>query len=113
MKKQHLLDFIEFNEERFTKRIVFKEGQSTSFSLNFMPGQALPAHTHPGSHVYIQVLQGKGVFTIDEKEVQGSPNDVILVAGDELLSFVNSGSSNVSLYVMLNKIPDDRYAQDI
>jgi len=113
MKKEILDQFIEYNEERLTKRIISKGGGSTVFLLNFMPNQALPAHKHPGSNVYLLVLSGEGTFTIDEQVVKVNKNDVIVCNGDENLSFVNDGSENVSLYVTLTKIPDERYAQDI
>lgn len=113
MRKTHLQDYIEYSEERFTKRIIFKENESTVFVLNFMPGQALPAHKHPGTNVYLLVTEGEGIFTIDNQEVKAKKDDVILCTGDEELAFVNDGESNTSLYVMLNKIPDERYVQNI
>ncbi|MEH7522992.1 hypothetical protein V7149_06845 [Bacillus sp. JJ1503] len=53
MEKKSITDAIEFSEEKFTKRIIFREGESTVFVLNFMPGQKLPAHKHPGTNVCI------------------------------------------------------------
>nr|WP_026021834.1 cupin domain-containing protein [Bacillus timonensis] len=113
MKKEMLNNFIEYIEEKLTKRVIFKEGGSTIFVLNFMPNQELPPHKHPGSNVYLLVLSGEGTFSIDEQEVKVKKNDVIVCNGDESLSFVNNGTENVSLYVTLTKIPDERYAQDV
>lgn len=113
MKKEMLDSFIEYNEERLTKRVIFKEGGSTVFVLNFMPNQQLPAHKHPGSNVYLLVLAGEGTFTIDEQEVKVKKNDCLVCNGEETLSFVNDGSENVSLYVTLTKIPEERYAEDV
>ena len=113
MKQTNLQEYMEYSEERFTKRIIFKEGESTVFVLNFAPQQALPAHKHPGTNVYILVLEGEGKFTLDGKEVKTKKNDVLLCAGEEELAFVNDGQDNTSLYVMLNKIPDERYVQNI
>ncbi|WP_335871850.1 cupin domain-containing protein [Bacillus sp. 2205SS5-2] len=113
MKQSYLQDYIEFSKERFTKRILFKEGESTVFVLNFAPTQALPKHKHPGTNVYLLVLDGEGTFTIDGKDVKAKKHDVIVCHGDEELAFVNDGEQQTSLYVMLSKIPDERYAQDI
>lgn len=113
MKRTNLQDYIEYSEERFTKRIMFKEDESTVFVLNFAPQQALPTHNHPGTNVYILVVEGSGTFTINTEEVKAKKNDVILCTGDEDLAFINDGQENTSLYVMLNKIPDERYVQDI
>ncbi|MFC3039677.1 cupin domain-containing protein [Virgibacillus xinjiangensis] len=113
MKIQNLNEYMEMNKERFTKRIIFKEDKSTVFVLNFEPGQTLPAHKHPGSNVYLLVLQGEGTFTIDRKEVPVQQDDVLVCNGDEELAFASTGSSDVSLYVMLNKIPDEQYAKNM
>ncbi|GGM40391.1 hypothetical protein GCM10011351_28150 [Paraliobacillus quinghaiensis] len=113
MIKHNITDFIEFNSERFTKRVIFKEDKTTVFILNFKPGQSLPAHKHPGSNVQLIVLEGEGKFAIDGEEVLIKQNDTLFVTGDEELAFSNCGTENVSLYVMLNKIPDERYAENI
>lgn len=113
MEKRSLTNYQEFSEERFTKRIVFKKGESTVFLLNFTPGQELPKHTHPGTEVFILTMQGEGTFTIDGSEVKAGANDTVHVTGSEELSYKNSGSEPVTLYVMLNKIPDERFAQNI
>ncbi|KIY22482.1 MULTISPECIES: cupin domain-containing protein [Mesobacillus] len=113
MEKQALQAYQEFSEERFTKRIVFKKGDSTVFLLNFMPGQELPKHTHPGTEVFILTIQGEGSFTIDGEEVTAAANETVHLNGSEELAYKNTGSVPVTLYVMLNKIPDDRFAQNI
>lgn len=113
MEKQSLIEYQEFSKERFTKRIVFKKGESTVFLLNFMPGQELPKHTHPGTEVFILTMQGEGTFTIDGEEVVAAANETIHVSGNEELAYKNTGSEPVTLYVMLNKIPDERFAQNI
>lgn len=113
MEKKSITEAMEYNSERFTKRIVFQKGESTAFVLNFMPGQALPAHKHPGTEVYLLVLCGSGTFTINGVDTEASANEVVHSAGDEDLAFANTGTEPVSLYVMLNKVPDERYVQNI
>ncbi len=113
MKHANLQEFIEYSTERFTKRIIFKEGESTVFALNFKPGQALPTHKHPGTNVYLLVLNGEGTFMIDGNEVKVTKDDVVVCGGESNFSFVAGGEENTSLYVMLNKIPDERYVQNV
>ncbi|MEH7124932.1 cupin domain-containing protein [Bacillus sp. JJ1773] len=113
MEKKSIIDALEFSEEKFIKRIIFREGESTVFVLNFMPGQKLPAHKHPGTNVYLMVLQGNGTLIINGEPFEVEEKDVIRADGEEEFAFTNSGNENVSLYVMLNKIPDERYAQNI
>jgi quercetin dioxygenase-like cupin family protein len=113
LEKKSIKDFQEFSEERFTKRVMFNDGGSTVFILNFQPGQKLPPHKHPGTEVYLLTLDGSGTFTIDGNQTSVNPNDAVHLSGEEEMSFENTGSSPVSLYVMLNKVPDERYTQNI
>ena len=39
MKQTNLQKYMEYNEEKFTKRVIFKEGESAVFVLNFAPKQ--------------------------------------------------------------------------
>ncbi|RHW31197.1 cupin domain-containing protein [Neobacillus notoginsengisoli] len=113
MEKQSLSPYMEFSKERFTKRIIFKKGESTAFVLNFNPGQQLPPHKHPGTEVFLHVLSGIGTFIIDGAEQEVSANDVVHCGGEEMLAFKNNGSGPVSLYVILSKVPSPEYAKDI
>lgn len=113
MEKKSVETFKEYSEERFTKRVIFNDGGSTVFILNFLPGQKLPPHKHPGTEVYLLVLDGSGAFTIDETQTEVTKNDAIHCSGEENLAFENTGNEPVSLYVMLNKVPDERYVQNI
>jgi quercetin dioxygenase-like cupin family protein len=113
MEKKSLQEYLEYSEEKFTKRIIYKKGDSTVFVLNFMPGQTLPAHKHPGTEVYLLVIKGSGTFTIDGVDTDVQTNDAIHTSAEEELAFKNTGNEPTSLYVMLNKIPDERFATNI
>lgn len=113
MEKQSLLAYQEYSEERFTKRVIYKKGETTAFVLNFLPGQQLPAHKHPGTEVYLFVVTGNGAFTVDGKEIEVSEGDLIHVGGEEEMAFNNNGTEPVSLYVVLSKVPSEKYAQNI
>lgn len=104
MDKQSIKTFQEFNEDKFTKRVIFNNGNSTAFVLNFLPGQKLPAHKHPGAEVYLFVVSGNGTMIIDGKETDVTETDVIHTSDEEELSFANTSSDRVSLYVVLNKL---------
>lgn len=113
MDKQSLQAFKEYSEDKFTKRVIYNMGGSTVFVLNFMPGQELPEHTHPGTEVFLLVLDGEGTFIIDGNETAVKANDVVHCGSGERLAFKNSGNNPVSLYVMLNKVPNEKFAQNI
>lgn len=113
MEKKNLKDFQEFNEERFTKRVIYNHGEGTAFVLNFMPGQALPPHKHPGTELYLEVLQGEGTLIMDGISNQVVQSDIVYCVGEEELAFENTGSESTSLYVVLGKIPSKEFAENI
>jgi quercetin dioxygenase-like cupin family protein len=113
MEKNSVKAFMEYSEEKFTKRIIYKKGETTAFVLNFLPGQKLPVHKHPGTEVYLYVLTGNGTIIIDGTESEVTEADLIHVDSEEEMSFHNSGSEPVSLYVVLSKIPSELYAKNI
>lgn len=113
MEKKTIAAAQEFMPEQLTKRVLFKKGESVLFVLNFMPEQKLPPHKHPGTAVFILVLEGEGTITVDGQETKVAKGDVVCCEGDEQFAYANTGSANASLYVMLSKIPDERYAQNV
>jgi quercetin dioxygenase-like cupin family protein len=113
MELQSIKTYQEYNEEKFTKRVIFNTGDSTAFVLNFLPGQELPAHKHPGAELYLFVLNGMGTISINGEETNVRGADLIHTSDEEELAFTNSGSEPVSLYVVLNKMPNQEYAKDI
>lgn len=112
MEKKTLHDVREFSADRFTKRVLFQQGDSVAFVLNFAPGQALPAHRHPGAVLYALVLEGAGTVAVDGTETNLAAGDVICCSGEELFAFRNTGGEPCRLYVVLSTIPDERCARD-
>ena len=113
MDKNSVKAFMEYSEERFTKRVIYKKGETTAFVLNFLPGQQLPTHKHPGTEVYLYVVTGSGTIVIDGTETEVTEADLIHVNDEEEMAFKNSGSEPLSLYVVLSKIPSEQYAKNI
>ncbi|WP_223067182.1 cupin domain-containing protein [Paenibacillus caui] len=113
MEKKSLEELQEFQQGKFTKRVVFKGEDHALFVLNFGPGTELPAHNHPGAHVYILVIEGSGTVTSNGEETPVSKGDAVHIAGDEVFSYRSKEESPSSLYVVLTKIPDERYAANI
>lgn len=113
MEKNSVKAYMEYSEERFTKRIIYKKGETTAFVLNFLPEQQLPVHKHPGTEVYLYVVTGSGTFIIDGQETEVSEADLVHVGGEEELAFHNTGNEPVSLYVTLSKVPNEQYAKNI
>ena len=113
MEKNTLKSFMEYSEEKFTKRVIYKKGETTAFVLNFMPEQQLPAHKHPKTEVYLLVVTGKGTIIIDNHPSEVTEGDIFHVGSEEEMAFLNRGETPVSLYVVLSKIPSENYAKNI
>lgn len=113
MEKKSLGSLQEYQEGKFTKRIAFQKGESVVFVLNFTPGQELPTHKHPGTDVYLLALEGNGTVTVDGTDSEFAKGEILHIHGDEAFSYANSGNQPASLYVVLSKVPDPRYAENI
>ncbi|MFK9094107.1 cupin domain-containing protein [Bacillus salipaludis] len=113
MEKNSVKAYMEYNEDKFTKRVIYKKGETTAFILNFLPGQQLPTHKHPGTEVYLYVVTGNGTIMIDGTESEVAEADLIHVNSEEEMAFKNSGNQPLSLYVVLSKIPGEQYAKNI
>ena len=113
MEKKSLQEVREFGADKLTKRILFQKGESVAFVLGFAPGQSLPPHKHPGSAVFLLVVEGAGAITVDGVRTEVAKDDAICVDGEEQFAFENTGKEPARLYVVLSKIPDARYAQDV
>jgi quercetin dioxygenase-like cupin family protein len=96
-----------FNDRRFTKQNMFKSADCTVFILNFLPGQIMPAHYHPGAELHFHVLQGNGTFTIDGSNIEVTADEVVYCEGTKKVSFTNTGNNNVSIYVTLSKVSSE------
>ncbi|WNS42791.1 cupin domain-containing protein [Paenibacillus sp. MMS20-IR301] len=113
MEKKSLAEVLQYQEERFTKKILFQQGDSVVFVLNFMPGQKLPVHKHPGADVYILALKGSGTIHVDDTEQTFAEGETIYIAGDESFAYTNDSSAPSSLHVVLSKLPGPAYAKEI
>ncbi|EJW17764.1 cupin domain-containing protein [Paenibacillus alvei] len=113
MQKNHVSQFQEYVEGRFTKRIIHKDGDNVIFVLNFSRGAELPTHNHPGADVYILVLDGSGTVTVNGVETEVAEGDILHIAGDENFAYRNGTDADSSLYVILTKTPCERYAQNM
>lgn len=110
---QSLFEVKAFDDERFTKRVLFKQGDGVTFALHFRPGQQLPAHKHPGTDVILLVVEGSGTIILDGEEHAVEQEDVICCSGDTEFAFHNTGNTEARLFVVLNKVPGASYAQNV
>lgn len=100
---KNLAEFQEFNEGRFVRTNLFQEGKTTAFMLNLLSGQSVPPHPHPDAHVYLYVVEGEGIFIIDEKELSVSEKDIVHCSDREMLAIKNESERPLSIYVVIAK----------
>ncbi|KAA8998796.1 cupin domain-containing protein [Paenibacillus spiritus] len=112
MEKASVTAAMEYKEERFTKRVLFQKGESVLFVLNFLPGQELPLHNHPGADVYITVLEGEGTVLADGAEYPAARGDAFHIGGGEQFAY-RCGGGPSSLHVVLSKLPGPEYGQNV
>lgn len=113
MEKTNLSQYQDFQENKFTKRLVHKEDSNVIFVLNFTPGTELPTHKHPGANVYLLVLEGAGSVTHNETQTDVAKGDIIHINGDESFSYRCSAEAASSLYVVLTQTPNENYAKNV
>lgn len=113
MEKKVIAQHQEYLEERFTKRMLFKEADHAVFVLNFGPGHTLPEHKHPGSIVYITVLEGSGVMTVAGEPHSVEKGDILHISGEDTFAYAGSSEEKSSLLVTLLQPPSEAYTQNV
>lgn len=113
MKIEKIGDKIVYNDESFTKRMIFKEDKILNFILNFKPGQGVPPHNHEQSDLLIHVLVGDGEMTVDGNINKITQDDVMHCKGTEVFSIKNTGNKDMSLFVILAPNPSEVYSKEI
>lgn len=97
----------QFDEKRFTKINMIRTRHSMAFMLNFLPDQEMRPHNHPDRELYLHVLKGSGVLSIDDKEINIKEGDVIFCEAEEKIGFVNTSGEKVSIYATMSKIKEN------
>jgi len=107
LEKHLITDAQQFNEDRFTKIDIIRNGStSAAFLLNFLPGQNMRPHKHPGRELYLYIIQGSGLFSIDGEDLQIDKGEVIHCGEEEQIGFTNTSEENVSIFATMTKIAD-------
>lgn len=113
MDNKNMKDYIMFNDESLTKKIIFDEEKVLAFVLNLKAGQSIPIHKHGTSALIYHVLKGAGEILVNEKVIKLQEGSIGLVAGEDDFS-IPKIDEDMSMYVTISPRPeDDRYAQGI
>lgn len=113
MKIEKISEKIEYNEEKFTKRILFNESRVLNFILNFKPGQGVPPHNHEQSDLILHVLVGEGELGVDGNINKITKGDVVHCKGTEVFSLKNTGDKDMSCFIVLAPNPSSIYSKEV
>ena len=80
-----------FDELPLTNVPMFREEDFSACLLGFLPGQALPRHSHDHEHEVFDVLSGCGTIWVDGEPVEAGPGTSIFVPAGVEHGFENSG----------------------
>lgn len=113
MDIKNISDSITFNDQNFTKRILFADKQTLSFALNLKAGQALPTHKHENSTVVINVLSGSGEIKINNEVEKIEKGTVAMAKGEDDFAIPNV-TEDMSIFVTISPNPSNvLYAKEI
>ncbi len=83
MDSKKVSDHISFSEEKVQKNSLFDSEHLFYDVYCLLPGQSQKVHAHEDSDKVYYVVEGSGVFTIDEEEqTLGQGNAVMAHAGE-------------------------------
>jgi quercetin dioxygenase-like cupin family protein len=113
MKIENLSNKIIFSDKTITKRVLFAEDKVLNFILNIRPGQGLPEHTHENSDLVLYILSGEAEATADGATHKVSSGDVLYMKGEEVFGLKNTGSEDMSCFVVITPNPSAIYSKEI
>jgi quercetin dioxygenase-like cupin family protein len=76
-----------------TTRILVGEDHGLGMCLTvaeYPPGADLPAHRHTTGTAVV-VIEGRGVFTVGDREATAGPGDIVVIPANTWHSFRNDG----------------------
>jgi quercetin dioxygenase-like cupin family protein len=94
-----------FNPDKMGKATIFQSSRILVGLNCFEPGQEHKLHAHQGMDKVYQVLSGRGVFLLEDREIQMEPG-VMLVAPEGVPHGVrNTGSGRLVVLAILAPSP--------
>jgi quercetin dioxygenase-like cupin family protein len=77
-KAQDLNALIDYAPDAVVSKTILDKNVGTITLFAFDKGQRLSEHTAP-YHATVQVIDGKGVFTIDGKDIQAAAGQILIM----------------------------------
>ena len=79
MEVLDLNEVIEFSKEKRIRKKLLGSEQLTAEFVCYKPGQSTPQHPHPKQDELFYVIEGSGLFIIDDTEIPVRESSLILV----------------------------------
>ncbi|HYE81907.1 MAG TPA: cupin domain-containing protein [Clostridia bacterium] len=113
MEIKNVNDSIVFNDNTFTKRVLFATDDVLSFVLNMKRGHVLPVHKHENTSLVMIVLSGSGEIQINNEVERLTKGSVVYAKGEDDFS-IPSVSEDMTIYVTISPNPTNRlYSKEI
>ncbi|MGH9904289.1 MAG: cupin domain-containing protein [Pyrinomonadaceae bacterium] len=89
------------HSEKFYKTTLW-ESEHVMIGLNCLePEQTQAVHAHQGSDKFYLVLEGKGLFTVGDKEHDAAPGSLVVAPSGIPHGVTNTGHERLSLLVAM------------
>lgn len=99
MTKINWREHIGKNAEQFYKTTLW-QGEHVMLGLNCLePQQTQRAHAHEGADKFYFVLEGRGRFTVGERESEAEAGELIIAPAGVMHGVTNPGQGRLSLLV--------------
>jgi quercetin dioxygenase-like cupin family protein len=93
----------EFSKGKRVRKKLLGSDKLVAEFLCYEPGQSTPQHPHPKQDELFYVIEGRGVFIIDDKEIPVEESSLVLVP--ERVKHGISADKDSRLVVMFIKAP--------
>lgn len=88
--------------EKNKRKALFTEGTMDSGILFYRPGETMTPHKHSNLDEIFYVVSGKGIITINGKDISIKENDVMLSPHEESHGFTNTGDDDLVILQIKN-----------
>ena len=95
-----------FNEKGFSLHHLFRDENERVFVISFKPNQVMPAHKHPGYHLYLLGYEGEGTFIINGVTHVCQKGDVFKLEPEDEIGIENDRDREFRVYCVMNKISE-------
>jgi quercetin dioxygenase-like cupin family protein len=100
-----LSDLKQFSAEKMKKNGVFETDRFFCDTYCFEPGQEQSPHTHGGEDKVYYVLEGKGVFTVENEERELGAGEIVLAPAGQKHGVANRSQQRLVTLVFMTPKP--------